>query len=52
MTAIRKWRNRGRFTQMRLPAEYLTIAKQFLYLIDQNDDEALEIVRRRFLDKA
>jgi hypothetical protein len=51
MVAHRKWVNRSRFTQLRLPSDYLQLAKGFLALVDANDPEALEIIQRRSLDK-
>lgn len=51
MSAPRKWRNRSRPTQLRLPIDYLTIAKRFLELVDAGDEEALELIQRRMLNK-
>lgn len=51
MSAPRKWKNRSRAIQMRVPIDYLTIAKRFLELVDANDDEAIELIERRMLDK-
>ena len=51
MSAPRKWKNRSRSTQLRVPEDYLRIAKGWLALVDAGDAEALELIERRMLDK-
>lgn len=51
MSAPRKWRNRSRPHQMRVPVDYLAIAKWFLDLVDAEDPEVAELIKRRALDK-
>ena len=51
MSAARLWRNRSRPTQLRLPIDYLRLAKGFLALVDAKDPEALDLIERRMLDK-
>lgn len=51
MSAPRLWRNRSRPTQLRLPVDYLKIAKGWLALVDARDEEALELIERRMLNK-
>lgn len=51
MSAPRKWRNRSRPHQMRVPVDYLNIAKGFLGLVDAEDPEVTELIRRRNLNK-
>ena len=50
MSAPRKWRNRSEPTQLRLPRDYLRLAKGWLALVDAGDPEALELIERRMLD--
>jgi hypothetical protein len=51
MSAPRKWKNRSRSTQLRLPIDYLTIAKRWLELVDAGDEEAMDLINRRFLNE-
>ena len=51
MSAPRLWKNRSTATQLRLPRDYLRLAKGWLALVDAGDPEALELIERRMLDK-
>jgi len=37
--------------QLRVPEDYLRIAKRWLALVDEGDPEALELIERRMLNK-
>ena len=51
MVALRKYKNRSASTSIRLPSDHLLVSKRLIFLLDAGDEELLEFIQRRFLDK-